>query len=200
MRSKRIEVAGVSCIGLRLSFTGDLGWEIYCDEADQRELYRALLDAAKEVGGGPVGSRALGSLRLEKGYGSWGRDYSPEYWPQESGLGGLMKSDQPFLNRTAWEKIASERPRYTMCMLEIDATDADASGAEPIFGADGTPIGNVTTGGYGYAVGKSLAIGYVETSACVPGASVRVAILGRDIDARILTQPPFDPEGARLRS
>lgn len=200
MRSKRIEVAGVSCIGLRLSFTGDLGWEIYCDEADQPKLYRALLDAAKEVGGGPVGSRALGSLRLEKGYGSWGRDYSPEYWPQESGLGGLMKSDQPFLNRTAWEKIASERPRYTMCMLEIDATDADASGAEPIFGADGTPIGNVTTGGYGYAVGKSLAIGYVETSACVPGASVRVAILGRDIDARILTQPPFDPEGARLRS
>jgi dimethylglycine dehydrogenase len=200
MRSKRIEVAGVSCIGLRLSFTGDLGWEIYCDEADQPKLYRALLDAAKEAGGGPVGSRALGSLRLEKGYGSWGRDYSPEYWPQESGLGGLMKSDKPFLNRTAWEKIASERPRYTMCMLEIDATDADASGAEPIFATDGTPIGNVTTGGYGYAVGKSLAIGYVETSACVPGASVRVAILGRDIDARILTHPPFDPEGARLRS
>lgn len=199
MRSKRIEVAGVSCIGLRLSFTGDLGWEIYCDEADQPKLYRALLDAAKEAGGGPVGSRALGSLRLEKGYGSWGRDYSPEYWPQESGLGGLMKSDKPFLNRTAWEKIASERPRYTMCMLEIDATDADASGAEPIFATDGTPIGNVTTGGYGYAVGKSLAIGYVETSACVPGASVRVAILGRDIDARILAHPPFDPEGARLR-
>lgn len=199
MRSKQIEVAGVSCVALRLSFTGDLGWELYCAEAEQPKLYRALLDAATQAGGGPVGSRALGSLRLEKGYGSWGRDYSPEYWPQESGLGGLVKSDRPFLNRAAWEKIASEKPRYTMCMLEIEAKDADASGAEPIFAADGTPIGNVTTGGYGYSVGKSLAIGYVETGACVPGSSVRVAILGRDVEARILARPPFDPDGARLR-
>jgi dimethylglycine dehydrogenase len=200
MHSKLIDVAGVHCIALRLSFTGDLGWELYCDAADQPKLYGALLDAAAEVGGGPVGSRALGSLRLEKGYGSWSRDYSPEYWPHESGLGGLVKSEKPFLNRAAWEKIAQEKPRYLMCMLDIDVGAADASGGEPVFAEDGTPIGNVTTGGYGYYVGKSLAIAYVEKRFHVPGAVVHVAILGRDVAARILDRPPFDPDGLRLRS
>jgi len=200
MHSKLIDVAGVHCIALRLSFTGDLGWELYCDLADQPKLYGALLDAVAEVGGGPVGSRALGSLRLEKGYGSWGRDYSPEYWPHESGLGGLVKSEKPFLNRAAWEKISQQQPRYLMCMLDIDAGEADASGGEPVFAEDGTPIGNVTTGGYGYHVGKSLAIAYVETRYRVPGAVVNVAILGRDVAARILDRPPFDPDGLRLRS
>lgn len=200
MHSKLIDVAGVHCIALRLSFTGDLGWELYCDLADQPKLYGALLDAVAEVGGGPVGSRALGSLRLEKGYGSWGRDYSPEYWPHESGLGGLVKSEKPFLNRAAWEKISQQKPRYLMCMLDIDAGEADASGGEPVFAEDGTPIGNVTTGGYGYHVGKSLAIAYVETRYHVPGAVVNVAILGRDVAARILDRPPFDPDGLRLRS
>jgi dimethylglycine dehydrogenase len=139
-------------------------------------------------------------LRLEKGYGSWGRDYSPEYWPHESGLGGLVKSEKPFLNRAAWEKISQQKPRYLMCMLDIDAGEADASGGEPVFAEDGTPIGNVTTGGYGYHVGKSLAIAYVETRYHVPGAFVNVAILGRDVAARILDRPPFDPDGLRLRS
>ena len=199
MRSKRIDVAGVPCIALRLSFTGDLGWELYCDAADQPKLYRALLDAAKEEGGGPVGSRALGSLRLEKGYGSWGRDYSPEYWPHESGLGGLVKSDRPFLNRDVWEQVARQEPRSMICMLEIDTDDADASGGEPIFAEDGAPIGNVTTGGYGYYVQKSLAIGYIKTEFCKPGDQVRVAILGRDFTARILERAPFDPDGVRLR-
>jgi dimethylglycine dehydrogenase len=92
-RSARITVAGVEVVALRVSFTGDLGWELYCAAEDQVTLYTALLEAARDAGGGPVGSRALMSLRLEKGYGSWGRDYSPEYWPQESGLAGLVKAD-----------------------------------------------------------------------------------------------------------
>ncbi|MBA3520383.1 MAG: GcvT family protein, partial [Rhizobiales bacterium] len=81
MRSRRMNV-GVDVMALRVSFTGDLGWELYCEEADQLELYRLLLEGARALGGGPVGSRALMSLRIEKGYGSWGREYSPEYWPQ----------------------------------------------------------------------------------------------------------------------
>lgn len=200
MRSQKITVAGVSCVALRLSFTGDLGWELYCDEVDQPQLYQALLDAAGDLGGGPVGSRALGALRLEKGYGSWGRDYSPEYWPHESGLGGLMRSDAAFLNRTAWEAAAKQPPRFMMCMLDIAAQDADASGSEPVFAMDGTPIGNVTTGGYGYAVDRSLAIAYLKADAVVPGTHVQVAILGRDTPATILARPPFDPDGTRLRA
>ena len=133
MRSARITVAGVAAIAIQVSFTGDLGWELHCTEADQLNLYTALLDAGREFGAGPVGSRALMSLRVEKGYGSWGRDYSPEYWPHESGLGKLVKSDKDFLNKAAWTKIADRPARDLMMMLEIEAEEADASGGEPCF-------------------------------------------------------------------
>jgi dimethylglycine dehydrogenase len=199
MRSQRIAVAGVECVALRVSFTGDLGWELHCAAADQVTLYAALLEAGQSLGAGPVGSRALGSLRMEKGYGSWGRDYSPEYWPQESGLSGLVKDDKEFLNKDAWEKIRDTPPRETMVMLEIDASTADASGAEPVFLMDGTPAGQVTSGAFGYSVGKSLAIAYLKAGLAKPGDTVQVAILGRPHTARVLARPPFDPDGLRLR-
>src|SRR5690606_31170815 len=103
LRSARITVAGVECVALRVSFTGDLGWELHCAAEDQAALYTALLAAGRSIGAGPVGSRALMSLRVEKGYGSWGRDYSPEYWPQECGLDRLIRDDKDFLNKDAWQ-------------------------------------------------------------------------------------------------
>ncbi len=198
-RSQRITVAGVDCVALRVSFTGDLGWELHCAEADQATLYRALLDAGEPLGAGPVGSRALMSLRLEKGYGSWGRDYSPEYWPQESGLAPLIKRDKDFLNKSSWMKIEANAPREDMVLLSIDATEADATGSEPIFKPDGTPIGQVSSGGYGYHVNQSLAIAYLKAGSAKPGDTVHVAILGRPHTARVLAEPPFDPKGHRLR-
>ncbi len=199
MRSARIIVAGVEAIAIRVSFTGDLGWELHCAAKDQVALYTALLDAGRDMNAGPVGSRALMSLRVEKGYGSWGRDYSPEYWPQESGLDRLIKADKDFLNKAAWQAIAANPPREQMSMLEIDATIADATGAEPIFLMDGTPVGQVSSGSYGYSVGKSLAIAYLKTGMAKPGDTVQVWILGQPHTARILAEPPFDPEGHRLR-
>ncbi|MCB1834962.1 MAG: aminomethyltransferase family protein, partial [Geminicoccaceae bacterium] len=198
-RSKRIEVGGIDCLAIRVSFTGDLGWELHCDQASQKALYEVLLDAGRGHGAAPVGSRALMSLRMEKGYGSWGRDYSPEYWPQESGLEGLIRSDRDFLNRAAWEAIRDKPARERMTMLEIDAREADATGGEPIFLADGTPAGQVSSGAYGYSVGKSLAIAYLKAGSAGPGDAVEVAILGRPHGARILAEPPFDPGGERLR-
>jgi dimethylglycine dehydrogenase len=198
-RSARISVAGVACVAIRVSFTGDLGWELHCAEGDQVALYAALLQAGHALGAGPVGARALMSLRVEKGYGSWGRDYSPEYWPHESGLDGLMCRDKDFLNKDAWLAIADRPARDRMVMLEIDAKEADASGGEPVFLPDGLPAGQVSSGAYGHAVGRSLALAYVKAGLAVPGAEVLVAILGRDHRARILAAPPFDPEGLRLR-
>lgn len=201
LRSARIEVAGVPVTALRVSFTGDLGWELHCRVEDQVALYTALLEAARPFGAGPVGSRALASLRIEKGYGSWGREYSPEYWPQESGLARLIRLDKgDFLNREAYAAIADRAPRDRMVMFEIDAVEADATGGEPVFLPDGTPAGQVSSGAYGYSVGKSLAIGYVKAGLAAPGDAVSVAILGRPHTARVLTAPPFDPEGARLRA
>ncbi len=198
-RSKRIDVAGVDCVAVRVSFTGDLGWELHCATEDQVRLYEALIEAGRDLGAGPVGSRALMSLRVEKGYGSWGRDYSPEYWPQESGLAGLIRADKDFLNKSAWEAIKDNAPREIMRLIEIDAEEADASGGEPIFLPDGTPAGQVSSGAYGYTVGRSLAICYLKAGMAGPGDTVHVAILGRPHTARVLDRPPFDPDGLRLR-
>jgi dimethylglycine dehydrogenase len=201
MRSKRVELAGVDCLALRVSFTGDLGWELHCATADQQRLYTALIEAGREYGAGPVGSRALMSLRVEKGYGSWSREYSPEYWPQEVGLARLCKMDKDFLNKDAVARALANEPREQLVLLALDGADtdasnADATGGEPIF-RDGQGVGRVTSGAYGYSVGMSLALGYVKGVG--PGDAVEVMVLGRPHKARILAEPPFDPKGARLR-
>jgi dimethylglycine dehydrogenase len=200
LRCARIDVAGVPCVAIRVSFTGDLGWELHCAESDQARLYAALLRAGRDIGAGPVGSRALMALRIEKGYGSWGRDYSPEYWPQELGLDGLIKADKPFLNKAAWQAIAAKRPRERLVMLEIEATTADATGNEPVFDREGRGVGRVSSGAYGYHVAKSLALAFLAAEAVVPGTEFDVAILGRPHRARLLDRPPFDPDGMRLRA
>ncbi len=201
MRSRTIEVAGVACLAIRVSFTGDLGWELHCAEEDQVRLCTALLSAAAAFGGGPVGSRALGSLRIEKGYGSWGREYSQEYWPQEVGLDALIRLDKAFLHKDAYLKVRDNAPRQVLSIFEIDAIhDADASGGEPVFTPDGRAVGQVTSGAYGYSVGKSLALGYADPAVARPGDTVEVFILGKPHKARILTEPAFDPKGERLRA
>lgn len=199
-RSRTIDVAGIECLAIRVSFTGDLGWELHCAETDQMALYSVLIRAAKECGGGPVGGRALGSLRIEKGYGSWGREYSQEYWPQEVGLDGLIKLDKDFLNKEAYLSVKDNACREVLSMFEIDISeDADATGGEPIFTPDGQPVGRVTSGAYGYSVGKSLALGLSNPRVAQPGDSVEVFILGKPHKAVILSEPPFDPAGLRLR-
>lgn len=200
MAARRITVAGIEVMALRVSFTGDLGWELHCAEQDQVALYEALLEAGRSVEAGPVGSRALMSLRIEKGYGSWSREYSPEYWPQESGLERLVRMDKgDFLNREAYAAIAGNTPRDLMVVLSIAAEDADATGGEPIFLPDGAPVGQVSSGAYGYSVGMSLALGYIKNGSAKPGDKLSVAILGKPHDAILLEKPPFDPEGKRLR-
>ncbi|SMO57981.1 GcvT family protein [Ruegeria faecimaris] len=201
MRSQQIEIAGIAVLALRVSFTGDLGWEVHCAAKDQLRLYEALIETGKEFGAGPVGSRALMSLRIEKGYGSWGREYSPEYWPHEVGLDRLCKFDKSFLNKDAANSAMTSPAREQLVLLHLDeadtaASNADATGGEPIF-MDGRGIGRVTSGAYGYSVGMSLALGYV--SGAEAGDRVEVMVLGRPHRATILKEPPFDPTGTILR-
>ncbi|PHP68671.1 dehydrogenase [Zhengella mangrovi] len=199
MHACRMEVAGVPVVAIRVSFTGDLGWELHCRAEDQLALYSALLEAGNAFGAGPVGSRALMSLRIEKGYGSWGREYSPEYWPQETGLAPLIKMKKDFLNKAAYVGLMDRPARETLSIVEVlDAGGADANGGEPVFLTDGTPAGRVTSGAYGYSVGKSLALCYLNGAK--PGDPVDVMILGRPHRAVVLKEPPFDPGGERLRA
>jgi dimethylglycine dehydrogenase len=198
MRSKRVELGGVHCVALRVSFTGDLGWELHCKTEDQLRLYEALIETGKELGAGPVGGRALMSLRIEKGYGSWSREYSPEYWPQEVGLSGLIKLDKSFLHKEAYLTIKDNIPREILSIVEIlDATVADATGGEPIFDKDGVGVGRVTSGSYAYGVNKSLALCYLKN--VIPDDEVDVMVLGRPHRAIVLAEPPFDPNGIKLR-
>ncbi len=201
MRSDMIELGGVEVLALRVSFTGDLGWEVHCKTEDQARLYAALLEAGQELGAGPVGSRALMSLRVEKGYGSWSREYSPEYWPQEVGLDRLCKMEKDFLNKDAAKSVMEHTPREHLVLLHLNeaavtASNADATGGEPIF-KDGIGIGRVTSGAYGYTVGMSLALGFVKDAG--PGDTVEVMVLGQPHKAVILEHPPFDARGEILR-
>ena len=201
MRSRRMTVGGIEAVGIRVSFTGDLGWELYVDQTDQLALFDTLLTEGKDLGIRSVGSRSLLSLRIEKGYGSWGREYSPEYWPQEVGLDRLIKLDKPeFIGREAYLAIKDRPPREKLVMLRVEVDTADAAGGEPIFLPDGgTPVGRVSSGAYGHSVGASLALGFIRTEDAVPGQQFDVAILGRPHRAVLLERPPFDPEGTRLR-
>ena len=201
MRSAWLDVAGVRALALRVSFTGDLGWELHCETQDQAKLYEALLTAGQDLGARPVGSRALMSLRIEKGYGSWSREYSPEYWPQEVGLERLCKLDKDFLNKSAAVANLEKPAREELVILHLEdadvtASNADATGGEPIF-KDGVGIGRVTSGAYGYTVGMSLALGFVKGATA--GDEVDVMVLGKPHKARILSEPPFDAGGKILR-
>lgn len=198
--SKSVTIAGKSVLALRVSFTGDLGWELYAQEEDQLELYEALLQAGADLGVTPVGSRSLLSLRVEKGYGSWSREYSPEYWPHEVGLDRLIKLDKPeFLGRDAWLELKNRPPREQLVLLEVNVEQADAVGSEPIFTTSGAPAGRVTSGTYGHYVDKSLALAMIKTELLASEETFDVAILGRPHRATVLPQAPFDPKGLRLR-
>lgn len=201
-KSGNLTIAGVECLALRVSFTGDLGWELYCEKHNQLALYKLLIENATQIGGGPVGSRALMSLRLEKGYGSWGREYSPEYWPHEVGLERLIANKPNFINKNEVESVLALPAREQLVVLKLNEADvrksnADALGGEPIF-KDGNGIGRVTSGGYGYSVNMSLALGFVK--GIESGEEVDVMVLGKPHKATVLSEPPFDPESSILRS
>lgn len=198
--SQSISLAGVDVLALRVSFTGDLGWELYAQEDRQAELYDALLAAGKDLGVRPVGSRSLLSLRVEKGYGSWGREYSPEYWPQEVGLDKLIKLEKPeFVGREAYLKLSELPPRERLVLLEIEANGADAVGGEPIFTLDGVSAGRITSGTYGHFAGQSLGLAMIKTDCLEIQDEFDVAVLGRPHGAKVLRDAPFDPRGERLR-
>ena len=171
-------------------------------KTEQVALYDALLETGKDLGVRPVGGRSLLSLRVEKGYGSWGREYSPEYWPQEVGLDRLIKLDKPeFLGRDAYIALKDKAPREKLMVFEVETPhNADAVGGEPIFDLEGNPVGRVSSGAYGHSVGKSIALGFVKTEHATPGSQFNIAILGLDHKATLLEAAPFDPKGERLRS
>ncbi len=199
MRNRLVEINGYQAILIRVSFTGDLGYEIYVAEENQLSLYRAILAEGAEFDIKPIGSRALGSLRIEKGYGSWGREYSPEWYPHESGLAQLVKTDKAeFLGKEAWQKVQAQPPRQLLRSFALETDHADAWGGETIY-KNGQYVGRVTSGSYGFSVEQSLALGYINADAMDANDEYEIAVLGLPHKARLLSEPLFDPQGGRLR-
>ncbi|MGH6903464.1 MAG: aminomethyltransferase family protein, partial [Geminicoccaceae bacterium] len=197
---RRIDIGCAPALLVRVSFTGELGFEIYVDAAYELAVYDALVRAGEDLGLVHFGGRALNALRLEKSFGAWLREYTPDYTPQQAGLGRFIDFDKgDFVGREAALRQRDEEPPYRLVTLVVDAADADAFGDEPVL-AEGRVAGFVTSGGYGHTVGASIALAYVEPACALPDAALAITILGEGRPARIAPQPLYDPSGARMRA
>jgi len=184
----------------RITFTGDLGYEIWVGVDYHRALYALLREAGADLGIRLFGARALNSLRLEKGFGSWAREYRPIYGPYEAGLGrfvDLKKND--FIGRDAAAREKQDGPQRRLVTFVVDVADADAIGDEPVW-RDGKVVGWITSGGYAHYVGRSVALGYVPAPLAGERDDFEVEILGDRRRAQLAPQPLLDPQGLRMRS
>ena len=165
----------------------------------QRALFDALLVAGEPHGIGLFGARALNAMRLEKGYGSWAREYRPIYTPREAGLDRLiaMKKGE-FIGRDAMVRLSNEAPAMTLLKFAVDANGADAFGDEPILHGDKV-AGWVTSGGYSPTAQQSIAMGYVFSEFASYDEGFAIEIIGENYAARRLEHALFDPEGARTQ-
>ncbi|UCH75400.1 MAG: FAD-dependent oxidoreductase [Rhodospirillales bacterium] len=196
---REASVAGIDAIIARVSYTGDLGYEIYVAADRQASLYEVLAGASADLGLRPFGMRAMMSLRLEKGFGSWMREYTPDYTPLETGLDRFVDYDKPdFIGRAAAVEERSKPPNRRLATFVVDVADADAVAWEPIW-KDGVVVGYVTSGGYAHYVEKSVALGFVPTEMIEDGATFDIEILGELRKATLLSEPLFDSAGARMR-
>jgi dimethylglycine dehydrogenase len=197
---RELEVAKLPARVGRISFTGELGYEIWVAAADELALYDALMAAGSDLGLTHFGARALNSLRFEKSFGTWAREYRPIYTPYEAGLDRFVAVDKgEFIGRDATLRDRQEPPKRRLVTLVVDAADADALGDEPVW-HDGEVVGWVTSGGYGHCVGKSIALAYVSAPAAQAGTRCEVEILGERRAAIVQARALYDPAGERMRA
>jgi dimethylglycine dehydrogenase len=184
---------------VRAGFTGELGFEIWTTPDYLVTLYDELREAGEDLGLTHFGARALSSLRLEKGYGSFNKDFRPDYTPGETGLDRFIDFSKPdFTGRTSALAERASGPPRRFVVMEIADADTEVVGFESIM-KDGTAVGYVTSGAYGHCIEKSLAAGYVPSALAQDGTRFEIDILGDMRPATVHLQPLYDPQGLRLR-
>jgi glycine cleavage system aminomethyltransferase T len=199
MRARELAVGSVPCLALRVTYVGELGWELYCPMEYGLRLWDTIWDAGREHGLVAGGYKAIDSLRLEKGYRVWGADITPDETPYEAGLDFAVKLDKgEFIGREAL-LAARERPleRKLACLVLQDPR-AVALGSEPVR-VDAEVVGRVTSGGYGYSVERSIAYAYLPAEAVETGGAVEVEIFGEWVTGEVAEEPLWDPKGERIR-
>ena len=197
MRARELAVGPVPCLALRVTYVGELGWELYCRTEYGLRLWDTLWASGREHGLVAGGYKAIDSLRLEKGYRVWGADISPDDNPYEAGLGFAVKLDRDFIGREAL--LAAGEPERSLACLVLADERSVALGSEPVR-LDGEIAGRVTSGGYGYTVERSIAYAYVPAAKAEPGQPVEVEIFGEWVAGEVASEPLFDPKGERIRS
>ena len=198
MRAREVAVGFVPCLALRVTYVGELGWELYCPSEFGLRLWDSIWDAGRDYGLVAGGYRAIDSCRLEKGYRVWGADITPDDTPWEAGLDFAVKLDKgDFIGRGAL--IERREPERKLVCIVLEDPRSVALGSEPVR-ADGEVVGRVTSGGYGYTVERSIAYAYVPTDRAEVGQPVEIAIFGEWIEGEVVREPLYDAESARVRS
>jgi dimethylglycine dehydrogenase len=200
MDTRRMTVGMASCTVQRVSYTADLGFEIFCDHMSVRHLWDVLMAAGAEFGIRPFGMRAMMSLRLDKWFGSWGREFSPDYTPCETGLDRFIRwnKDADWIGRAPAMAEKAAGPKRRLVSFIVDADDADVVAWEPIW-ANGEVVGFCTSGGYSHHTGQSVAMGFLPAHMVEDGLGVEIEILGQRRPARVHLAPLWDADGARMR-
>jgi dimethylglycine dehydrogenase len=197
---RRLDLGMIPALVGRISFTGELGYEIWVTPDYQRALYELLVAAGAAHGLRPFGARALNAMRIEKGFGTWAREYRPIYGPYEAGLARFVDLEKgDFVGRAAAMQERAGGGAMRLAAFAVSAADADAIGDEPIW-HEGRVVGWVTSGAYGHRVGRSLALGYVPAAVADASAGFQIEILGERRAAERLARCPYDAAGARMRA
>jgi glycine cleavage system aminomethyltransferase T len=199
MAAREVTVGDVPCLAVRITYVGELGWELYAPMEFGATLFDTLMQAGAPHGLVPAGYRAIDSLRLEKGYRAWGSDVTPDDSPLEAGLVFAVGRDKAFLGRDAIERRRAGRVGRTLGCLVLDDPRSSTLGNEPVrSGAD--VVSRVTSGGIGYTVGKSIAFAYLPAGLAEVGSRVEVEVFGEWIAAEVAQEPLYDPKGERIRA
>lgn len=199
LTARAIDVGTAPCLALRVTYVGELGWELYAPAEHGASLFEELLRATLEAGGIPAGYRAIDSLRVEKGYPAWGSDLTPEEDPFQAGLGFAVDLSKDFVGREALEgrRASPDRPR--LACLVLDDPRAMVLGNEPVFAGDEV-VARVTSGGIGYAVDRSIAFAYLPPSLLEPGTRLETEAFGERVPTQVVRRPLWDPAGERIRA
>ncbi|WP_120501026.1 FAD-dependent oxidoreductase [Roseovarius sp. EL26] len=200
MDLRRATVGMADCLIQRVSYTGDLGYEIYCDPLSQRALWDALWSEGQNHGMKPFGMRAMMSLRLDRFFGSWLSEFSPDYTPVETGMDRFISwgKNADFIGRAAAEAEHASGSARKLVAFEVDALDTDVNAYEPVW-INGAVKGFCTSGGYSHHAEKSIALALIPTELAVEGLEVEIEILGQMRPARLITEHLFDPDFSRMR-
>ncbi len=192
-------VAGVPAILTRLSFSGELGYEIYVAPEYQLKLYQTIVEQGEDLGIKFYGARALMSLRLEKNWGVWTLDFRPDFSAAESGLDVFINWDKDFIGKQAALAESKQGPAKRLVAMIVETDDIDVSNDEAIL-KDGECVGYVTSGGYAHSVGQSMALGYVPVELAQAETALEIEIMGDMYAARVIDKPLYDPAGNKMRN